>query len=98
MIMRKADIEDMGITIGGRNITDLRYADDTALLASDITSMKRILHRVDMEGRKAGLLLNAKKTKVMHINSKAVPQSIKVDGTSLEYVNQFKYLGSREDL
>ena len=94
MIMRKADIEDMGITIGGRNITDLRYADDTALLASDITSMKRILHRVDMEGRKAGLLLNAKKTKVMHINSKAVPQSIKVDGTSLEYVNQFKYLGS----
>ena len=92
--MRKADIEDMGITIGGRNITDLRYADDTALLANDITSMKRILHRVDMEGRKAGLLLNAKKTKVMHINGKDVPQSIKVDSTSLEYVNQFKYLGS----
>ena len=41
MIMRKADIEDMGITIGGRNITDLRYADDTDLLANSIIMAQR---------------------------------------------------------
>ena len=39
-----ADIHSIGVNIGGRNITDLRYADDTALRAHDLTSMKRILH------------------------------------------------------
>ncbi|GFS23161.1 endonuclease-reverse transcriptase [Elysia marginata] len=38
------DINDMGINIGGRDITNLRYADDTALLSDNLTSMKRILH------------------------------------------------------
>ena len=66
-VMRESDIEDMGLKIGGRNITNLRYADDTALLADNITSMKRILYRVDVAGRKAGLKLNAKKTKVLHV-------------------------------
>ena len=54
----------LGVSIGGRNITDLRYADDTALLAHDITSMQQILHRVDTEGKKASLYLNAKKEKL----------------------------------
>jgi hypothetical protein len=57
----------MGIKIGGRNITNLTYADDTALLADNITSMRNVLHRVDATGNNAGLKLNAKKTKVMHI-------------------------------
>ena len=39
--MRKSDIDDIGIKIGGRNITNLRYADDTALLADNITSMSK---------------------------------------------------------
>ena len=57
--------------------------------------MKAILQRVDTEGKKAGLKLNAKKTKVMHINKGSVPQqNITVDNTNLEYVSQFKYLGS----
>ena len=60
-IMREADIEDMGVKIGGRNLTDLRYADDTALLADNITNMRRILYRVDGVGTKAGLKSNAKK-------------------------------------
>ena len=64
--MRDADIEDMGIRIGGRNLTNLRYADNTALLADNITSTRRILHRVDTAGRKSGLKLNAKKTKILH--------------------------------
>ena len=95
--MRDADIEDMGINIGGRDITNLRYADDTALLADNTTSMKRILHRVDTSGKGAGLLLNAKKTKVMNISGKALqhgPSEIKVNKISLENVSSFKYLGS----
>ncbi|GFS03109.1 retrovirus-related Pol polyprotein from type-2 retrotransposable element R2DM [Elysia marginata] len=50
-IMRQADIDDMGINIGGRDITNLRYADDTALLSDNLTSMKRILHRVNNAGQ-----------------------------------------------
>ena len=66
--MRNAVIDNMGVSTGGRNITDLRYAHVTALLGHDLTSMKIFLHRVGTEGKKVGLLPNAKKTKVMHIN------------------------------
>ncbi|GFS07545.1 endonuclease-reverse transcriptase [Elysia marginata] len=88
----------MGINIGGRDITNLRYAYDTALLSDNLTSMKRILHRVNNAGQQAGLLLNAKITKVMHIpaskESSNVEPDIKIDRTSLENVDNFKYLGS----
>ena len=97
-LMREADIEDMGIRIGGRNLTDLRYADDTALLADNITSTRRILHKEDTAGRKTGLKLNAKKTKVLHVKGRDSQSeehtTVKVDGTNLETVKQFKYLGS----
>ncbi|GFS19858.1 retrovirus-related Pol polyprotein from type-1 retrotransposable element R2 [Elysia marginata] len=97
-IMRQADIDDMGINIGGRDITNPRYADNTALLSDNLTSMKRILHRVNNAGQQAGLILNAKKTKVMHIpaskESSNVEPDIKIDRTSLENVDDFKYLGS----
>ncbi|GFR65589.1 endonuclease-reverse transcriptase [Elysia marginata] len=96
--MRQADINDMGINIGGKDITNLRYADDTALLSDNLTSMKRILHRVNNAGQQAGLLLNAKKTKVMHIpaskETSNVEPDIKIDRTSLENVDNLKYLGS----
>ena len=94
--MRKSDINDMGINIGGRNITNLRYADDTELLADNITSMSKILHRVDAAGNNSGLKLNAKKTKVMHITGPGSqgPQQIRINGTDLENVTDFKYLGS----
>ena len=93
-VMRKSDIDDMGIKIGGRNLTNLRYADDTALLANDVTSMKRILYRVDTAGKSANLKLNAKKTKVMHVNGSSAPPKIQINKTDLEYVTHFKYLGS----
>ena len=64
--MRNAEIDGMGARIGGRNITDLRFVDDTSLLTHDFTSMKIILHRLDTEEKNAGLLLNPKKSKVMH--------------------------------
>ena len=56
--MRDADLDDLGLKVGGRDITNLRYADDTALLADNLTSMQGILYRVDEAGRKAGLNLN----------------------------------------
>ncbi|GFS26376.1 endonuclease-reverse transcriptase [Elysia marginata] len=63
-IMRQADIHvnDMGINIGGRDITNLRYADDTALLSlsDNLTSMKRILHRVNnADSNYSSIRLNA---------------------------------------
>ena len=60
-VMRNADIEFLGIKIGGKTLADLRYADDTALGADNITSSKRLLHRVDQSGDKEGLGLNASK-------------------------------------
>ena len=95
-VMRESDIDDMGLKIGGRNITNLRYADDTALIADNVTSMKRILHRVDTAGREAGLRLNAKKTKVLHVAGidSQTNNEIKIDKVPLEKVNDFKYLGS----
>ncbi|GFR68219.1 retrovirus-related Pol polyprotein from type-1 retrotransposable element R2 [Elysia marginata] len=70
-IMRQADIDDMGINIGGRDITNLRYADDTALLSDNLTSMKTIFHRVNNAGQQAGLLLNAKKRQRLCIYQQA---------------------------
>ena len=97
-VMREAEIEDMGVRIGGRNITDMRYADDTGLVASNVTSSKRMLYRVDASGKRKGLGLNAPKTKYMHIKGQhSQPDeftSIKVNGEQLEKVENFKYLGS----
>ena len=56
--------------------------------------MKRVLHRVDEAGRKSGLYLNAKKTKVMRIGKPENTPVIKIDGTPLENVADFRYLGS----
>ena len=98
-IMREADIDDMGLKIGGRNITNLRYADDTALIADNVTSMRRILYRVDAMGKEAGLKLNAKKTKVIHVTGKDSSNNkennkIEINKEALETVEDFKYLGS----
>ena len=85
-VMREAEIDDMGITIGGRNLTNLRYADDTALIADNITSMKQILNRVDIAGKNASLKLNAKKTKVMHVNNSNTAEDITVDNSSQYWI------------
>ena len=72
------------------------YADDTALLADNITSMRRILYRVDTAGKEEGLALNGKKTKVMHVKTREGinEENILIDNTPLENVKDFKYLGS----
>ena len=85
-IMRQADIDSMEVKIGGRNIVELRYADETCYIADNITSMRRILHRVDYAGTEEGLGLNVIKTKVMPGKDSLLDEltNITVNGTALE--------------
>jgi hypothetical protein len=65
-ILRRVGFEDnIGIKIGGRTINNLRYADDTTILAEDTEDMKKLLKKLKEESEKAGLMLNLKKTKIM---------------------------------
>ena len=65
--MRNAGLEEMqaGIKIAGRNINNLRYADDTTLMAESEEELKRLLMKVKEESEKVGLKLNIQKTKIM---------------------------------
>ena len=65
--MRKAGLEETqaGIEIARRNINNLRYADDTTLMAESEEELKSLLMKVKVEGEKVGLKLNIQKTKIM---------------------------------
>ena len=84
-----------GIKIGGTNITNLRYADDTALLAESEEALQAIVNVVREESLVRGLKMNVKKTKSMVVSRKENRPSVGiiVDGKILEQVNSFKYLG-----
>jgi retron-type reverse transcriptase len=65
-ILRRVGFEDnIGIKVGRRTINNLRYADDTTILAEDKEDMKKLLKKLTDESEKAGLMLNPKKTKIM---------------------------------
>ena len=91
-----------GITIHGLNINNLRYADDTALIADDKDKLQDIVTIVQKESSKAGLEMNVKKTKTMliarDVENKKV--EIKVNNEILQQVDKFIYLGTeiREDI
>ena len=63
--MRNAGLEEAGIKIAGRNINNLRYADDTTLMAESEEELKSLLMKVKEESEKVGLKLNIQKTKIM---------------------------------
>ena len=63
-----------GLKIGGKIINNLRYADDTALIAENQKDLQNLLNVVNSESRKKGLDLNSKKTEVMVISKKATPE------------------------
>ena len=92
-IMRDAEVHKFGIKIGGRNISNLRYADDTALCADNHDDICQLLYNINEEGKLKNMKLNAKKTKVMHVG-KGQYQDIEIDGQVLERVDDFVYLGS----
>ena len=89
--MRNAGLEETqaGIKIAGRNINNLRYADDTTLMAESEEELKSILMKVKVESEKVGLKLNIQKTKIM---ASGPITSWGIDG---ETVSDFIFLGSK---
>ena len=85
-----------GLKIGGKIINNLRYADDTALIAENQKDLQNLLNVVKNESRKKGLDLNSKKTEVMVISKRTTPEcKIFVDRTKVKQKQSFKYLGMR---
>jgi len=89
--MRNAGLEETqaGIKIAGRNSNNLRYADDTTLMAESEEELKSLLMKVKVESEKAGLKLNIQKTKIM---ASSPTTSWEIDG---ETVSDFIFLGSK---
>ena len=81
-----------GIKIAGRNINNLRYADDTTLMAECEEELKSFLMKVKEESEKLGLKLNIQKTKIM---ASAPITSWEIDGETVETVSDFIFLGSK---
>ena len=81
-----------GIKITGRNINNLRYADDTTLTAESEEELKSLLMKVKEESEKIGLKLNIQKTKIM---VSGPITSWQIDGETVETVADFIFLGSR---
>ena len=92
--MRNAGLEEeqAGIKIAGRNINNLRYADDTTLMAESEEEIKSLLVKVKEESEKVGLKLNIQKTKIM-ASSPII--SWQIDGETVETVADFIFLGSK---
>ena len=91
--MRNARLEEAqaGIKIAGRNINNLRYADDTTLMAESEEELKSLLMKVKKESEKVGLKLNIQKTKIM---ASGPITSWQIDGETVETVSDFIFLGS----
>ena len=86
------DEAQAGIKIAGRNINNLRYADDTTLMAESEEELKSLLMKVKEESEKAGLKLNIQKTKFM---TSSPFTSWQIDGETMETVRDFIFLGSK---
>jgi len=80
-----------GLQIGGRMITNLRYADDIILLATSVTELQELVDRLDRFRRRYSLLINVDKTTVMASDSIAC--RILIQNEQLAQVNTFPYLG-----
>ena len=92
--MRNAVLEETqgGIKIAGRNINNLRYADDTSLIAESKEELKSLLMKVKEESEKVGLKLNIQKTKIM---ASGPITSWQIDRETVETVSDFIFLGSK---
>ena len=92
--MRNAGLEETqtGIKIAGRNINNLRYADDTTLMAESEEELKSLLMKVKEESEKVGLNLNIQKTKIMAFSPIT---SWQIDGEKVETMSDFILGGSK---
>ena len=92
--MRNAGLEEAqaGIKIAGRNINNLKYADDTTLMAENEEELKSLLMKVKEESEKVGLKLNIQKTKIM---ASGPITSWEIDGETMEILTEFIFLVSK---
>ena len=92
--MRNTGLEeaDAGIQFAGRNINNLRYADDTTLMSESEEELKSLLMKVKEESEKVGLKLNIQKTKIM---ASSPITSWQIDGETMETVTGFIWSGSK---
>ena len=95
--MRNTGLEEAqaGIKIAGRNITNLRYADDTTLMAESEEELKSLLMKAKEESENVGLKLNIQKTKIM---ASGPITSWKIDGETVETVLDFIFWGAPKSL
>ena len=92
--MKNAGLDEAqaGLKISGRNLNNLRYADDTTLLAESEEKLKSLLMKVKEESEKVGLKLSIQKTKIM---ASAPITSWQIDGETVKIVADFIFLGSK---
>ena len=92
--MRNAGLEETkaGVKISGRNFSNLRYADDTILMAESEEELKSLLMKVKEEREKVGLKLHIQKMKIM---ASGPIHSWEIDGETVETVSDFIFLGSK---
>ena len=92
--MRNAGLGEVqaGIKISWRNINNLRYADDTTLMAESEEELKSLLMKVKEENEKLGLKFNIQETKIM---ASGPISSWQIDGETMETVRDFIFLGSK---
>ena len=88
----RLDESQTGIRIAGRNMNNLRYADDTTLMAESEDKLKSLLMKVQEESEKAGLKLNIQKMKIM---ASGPIVSWQTDGKTMETVTDFIFLSSK---
>ena len=95
--MRNAGLEEIqaAIKIAGRNVNNLRYADDTTLMAESEEDLKSLLMKVKEESEKVGLKLNIQKTKIMASGPITSSISWEIDGETVETVSDFIFGGSK---
>ena len=92
--MRNTELNEAqaGIKVAGRNINNLRYADDTTLMAESEEEIKSLLMKEEEESEKVGLKFNIQKTKIM---ASGPITSWKIDGEAMETVADFIFWGSK---
>ena len=92
--MQNAGLDEVqsGIKISGRNINNLRYADDTSLMAESEEELRSLLMKVKEESEKVGLKFNTQKTKIM---ASSPITSWQIDGETVETVTDFMFWGAK---
>ena len=82
------------VSIGGRTLTNLRFADDIYALAGKEEELVKLVNHLDKASTISGMEISAEKTKLMTNNIKGISLYIRIGGQKLETVQSFKYLGS----